>query len=170
MKIAVLSSHTPSLRWFRMDMLKNFIAKGHTVVAVGNESETEWKAEFEKDGIEYRQADIKRNGTNPLSDIQTLRSLKKILKEEKPDKIFTYQAKTVVYGSIAANLLGITEVYPLIAGVGSVFLSDSLKARIVRSILKIEYRIALKKAPKVFFQNQDDVQLFVKHKMVEQKK
>ena len=41
MKIAVLSSHTPSLFWFRMDMMKSFQDKGHEVIAIGNEPETD---------------------------------------------------------------------------------------------------------------------------------
>lgn len=166
MKIAVLSSHTPSLLWFRMDMMKCFIQHGHDVIAVGNESEAEWSDKFFECGIRYIQASIQRNGTNPIKDIQTLKSLKTILAKEKPDKIFSYQAKTVIYGGIAAHRLKIEEVYPLIAGVGSVFLSNSFKARIVQSILKAEYRIGMKHAKKIFFQNQDDVSTFVEGKII----
>lgn len=166
MKIAVLSSHTPSLFWFRMDMMLDFIARGHDVVAIGNENEEKWQDKFNENGIKYRCAIIQRNGTNPFKDLQTLSSLKKLLKHEKPDKIFTYQAKTVIYGGIAANQLGITEVYPLIAGVGSVFLSENIKARIVRFILKNEYRIGMRKCPNIFFQNSDDVDVFTQNRII----
>ncbi len=162
MKIAVLSSHTPSLFWFRMDMMQEFLRQGHKVVAVGNEKEAEWKDSFRKKKIDYRQAEISRNGTNPLQDLKTFRSLKKILKEEMPDKIFTYQAKTIIYGACAAQQLKIDEVYPLIAGIGSVFLSDSLKTRIIRTIVKLEYKFAMKRCPRYFFQNPDDVKIFRK--------
>lgn len=167
MKIAILSSHTPSLFWFRIDMMQEFLNLKHEVIAVGNEEEDIWKAKFEALGIKYRKAEIQRNGTNPFRDLKTLRSLKKIIKEEKVDKIFTYQAKTVIYGGIAAKKI---ETYPLIAGVGSMFLSHSLKAKIIRWILKIEYKIALKRAQKVFFQNQDDVKIFVEKKIVDKNK
>ena len=43
MKIAVLSSHTPSLFWFRADMMLAFKKIGCEVVAVGNEPEEIWK-------------------------------------------------------------------------------------------------------------------------------
>lgn len=160
MKIAVLSSHTPSLFWFRMDMMQDFIALGHTVVAVGNESEEKWKNVFKEKNIEYRQADISRTGTNPIKDLKTYFSLKSILKEIKPDKIFAYQAKTVIYGSLAANSLGIREIYSLIAGCGSIFISEKLLAKFLKPILKFEYKVALKYNKKVFFQNVDDVLLF----------
>jgi len=160
MKIAVLSSHTPSLFWFRMDMMKAFQAKGHTVIAIGDQPEEEWSEKFADCGIKYIQAFVQRNGTNPLRDLKTLKSLKAILREERPDKIFTYQAKTVIYGTMAANQLGIKEVYPLIAGTGSVFLASSLKGKLVKWILCTEYRHAMRKCPAVFFQNNDDVSVF----------
>lgn len=166
MVIAVLSSHTPSLYWFRLDMMKAFHEKGHTVYALGNEEESKWALGFCKHGINYKQIKVQRNGTNPLSDLKTLKSIKKALKEIKPDKIFTYQAKTVIYGGIAANQLGITEVYPLIAGLGSIFLNDSFKTKIIRKILMTEYRVAMKKAPTVFFQNSDDISEFEKYKVI----
>lgn len=170
MKIAVLSSHTPSLYWFRLDMMKAFREKGHTVYALGNEEASKWALGFCKHGINYHQINVQRNGTNPLSDLKTLKSIKKALKEIKPDKIFTYQAKTVIYGGIAANQLGITEVYPLIAGLGSVFLNDSLKTKTIRKILLTEYKVAMKKAPSVFFQNSDDVDEFRKNKVIKNQK
>jgi len=170
MKVVVLTSHTPSLFWFRVDMILEFIKHGHEVVAVGNEDENKWKDKFSEHGIKYRQAIIQRNGTNPVKDINTLRSIKKILREEKPDKVFTYQAKTVIYGVIAAHQLGITEVYPLIAGVGSVFLSKSIKSKLLFSILKREYKYSLNKCPNVFFQNTDDVSIFLRNKIVQKDK
>jgi len=160
MKIAVLSSHTPSLFWFRMDMMKDFQKRGHEVIAIGDQAAAEWSGKFKEHGIKYRQADIQRNGTNPIRDLKTLWALKGILAEERPDKVFAYQAKTVIYGAIAAGLVGITEVYPLIAGVGSVFLSNALKTHVIRMLLCAEYRYSIRKCPAVFFQNKDDVAVF----------
>lgn len=170
MKIAVLSSFTTSLFWFRIDMMKSFLNAGYEVVAVGDAPESEWVARFQELGIRYRQIPVQRNGTNPLYDIKTLRALCKFLKEEKPDKIFSYQAKTVIYGGIAAWMQGIRENYPLIAGVGSVFLGDGLKKRLVRSILITEYKLGLKNAPHVFFQNRDDLDVFTSNRIIPESK
>lgn len=160
MKVAVLSSHTPSLFWFRMEMMQCFKENGHAVYALGNESESEWAEQFAERGITYKQIDVQRNGVNPLKDLKALNSIRKMLKNIKPDKIFTFQAKTVIYGGIAANLLGIKEVYPLIAGLGSVFLNENLKTKVVRKILTTEYWFAMRKCPAVFFQNHDDKGVF----------
>ena len=170
MKIVVLSSHTPSLFWFRMDMMQSFKNKGHEVYAVGNEDESVWREQFLEKGIKYYQIEVQRNGINPVSDLKTICSIKKVLKTICPDKVFVFQAKTVIYGGIAARMLGIKEIYPLIAGVGSVFLGKGIKNQIVRKILVLEYRIAMKKSAVVFFQNKDDEKLFRDNKIVHNQK
>ena len=170
MTIAVLTSHTPSLFWFRIDMMQEFVARGHKVFALGNEAPENWKDRFEEKGITYRQINVQRNGTNPFRDIKSIKSIKSALAEIKPDKIFTYQAKTIIYGTIAANKLGITEVYPLITGLGSLFLKDDFKTKNIKRILMSEYRYALKKCPAVFFQNNDDLQIFKKKRVIKKQK
>lgn len=170
MKVMVLSSFTTSLFWFRIDMMKSFLAAGYEVLAVGDAPETEWEDRFRELGIHYRQIPVQRNGTNPLWDLKTLRALYRLLKEEKPDKIFSYQAKTVIYGGIAASLLDIREIYPMIAGVGSVFLGDGLKKKLVRGILIAEYKLGLRNAPRVFFQNRDDLKVFTDNRILPESK
>lgn len=164
--VMVLSCHTHSLFWFRIDMMREFIKCGYRVVAAGQEEEELWKPRFAELGIEYRKITAERNGTNPIKDLKTLRCIKRLIEEEKPEKIFTYQAKTVIYGSLAARLAKVTEIYPLIAGLGSVFRGEGAKNRILRSVMTFEYRIALKHAKKVFFQNGDDLGCFVDKKIL----
>lgn len=168
--IAVLSSHTPSLFWFRMDMMKSFIKYGYIVYAIGNEDEEKWKNEFGKEGIEYKQIYVERNGINPMHDLKTYKSIKKVLHDIQPDKIFTFQAKTVIYGGIAANVLGIDEVYPLIAGVGSIFIKNDLKHKILRKIMVLEYKVGMRKSPAVFFQNSDDEKIFRDNHIIKRQK
>lgn len=170
MKVIVLSSFTTSLFWFRIDMMKSFRNAGCEVLAVGDGPESEWSERFRELGIRYRQIPVQRNGTNPLHDLKTLRALHKLLKEERPDKIFAYQAKTVIYGGIVAGMLGIRDFYPLIAGVGSVFLGDGLKRKLIRNILVTEYKWGLRKAPRIFFQNRDDLAVFTSHKIISESK
>lgn len=168
--IVVLSSHTPSLFWFRTDMMKEFISKGYAVYALANESENVWADKFKENNIIYQQISVSRNGVNPFQDNKTLDSIKAKLAAIRPDKIFTFQAKTVIYGSMAANSLGIFEVYPLIAGMGSVFLSDGLKTRLIRAVMVSLYKRSMRKCPVVFFQNHDDEQIFRNYKIVENQK
>lgn len=170
MRVAVISSHTPALFRFRMDMMLYFKSKGHEVFALGNESDKIWNKKFAEHGINYKQIEVNRNEINPLSDLKTVFSIKKALRKIKPDKIFSFQAKTVIYGGIAANSTGITEVYPIIAGLGSVFMNNDIKTRIIRTIVTFEYRYGLRKSPAVFFQNKDDENVFKKSGIIKNQK
>ncbi len=170
MKILVLSSHTQSLFWFRIGMMKAFIKEGHEVVAVGNLPESEWREKFAESGMEYRSIHVERNGINPLHDLKTLGLISDLIKEISPDKIFAYQAKSIIYGSLAASKNGIDEVYSLVAGLGSVFNGSSFKLRVVRRIMIYGYKAALKRNKKVIFQNNDDLGCFLKNKIVKSEK
>ena len=54
MKVAILSCHTPSIFWFRNDLMKAFLAKGCEVVAIGNEPESVWSEKFSKKKYKVR--------------------------------------------------------------------------------------------------------------------
>lgn len=170
MKVMVLSSFTTSLFWFRIDMMRSFLDAGCEVVAVGDGPEGEWAPKFRELGIRYRQIPVQRNGMNPLHDLKTLLALIRLMGQEHPDKIFSYQAKTVIYGGIAAWLRGIREVYPMIAGVGSAFLGEGFKRKLLRSVLVMEYKLGLRNAKRIFFQNRDDLKVFTDNRILTEDK
>lgn len=166
MKIAILVCYNPTLVNFRLDLMLKMIHLGHRVVAIGNESDGKWNKILQPYGIEYRFIKMQRNGLNPFLDFFSFVQLMKLIKKEKPDRIFTSQAKMVLYGGLAAYCLGYRDIYPLIAGLGSVFLSGGLKGRILRNILMCGYRLSLQRSPSVFFQNKDDAAFFVDNRIV----
>ena len=67
-----------------------------------------------------------------------------------------YTVKPNVYGSLAAHVMGV-PVINNVAGLGAVFVKDSRLTGLVRRL----YQLALSRSVKVFFQNDDDHQLFV---------
>ena len=166
MKIAILVCYNPTLVNFRLDLMSEMVRLGHQVVAIGNESDEKWGKLLQPHGIEYRYIRMQRNGLNPVRDFFSLVELIRLLKRERPDRIFTSQAKMVLYGGLAASFLGFRHVYPLIAGLGSVFLAGGLKGRILKKILICGYRLSLRKSPAVFFQNKDDASFFVDNGIV----
>jgi len=171
-KILVLTSQAFSLLQFRLDMMKAFQSKGYEVHAAAPGSEAEWCEKLAKNNIVYHAFPMDRNGENPLNDVRSYRAIKRLICQVKPDYIFAYQAKTVIYGSLAAYRCGIKQVYVLIAGLGSVLrkTDHSLSRKLVRYILGIQYRFALKIPKKVFFQNHDDAIVLVGKRLVDFRK
>ena len=156
MKVMILSSFAAANFYFREDMMKAMIKKGHQVVAAAPEPAEVWKEKFSSIGVKYVSIKhIQKTGMNPFDDLKGFFSILKILKKEQPDKIFAYHAKTIVYGSFAAKLLGIKEVFIFFGGLGSIINND--KFSLVKKILGLQYKIAIKHAKKVFLQNEDDI-------------
>jgi glycosyltransferase involved in cell wall biosynthesis len=75
--------------------------------------------------------------------------------------LLAYTAKPNVYGSLAARWLGVPVVNN-IAGLGSVFIKGGWLARMLKGL----YRVALARSHRVFFQNPDDLKLFLEHRLV----
>lgn len=155
MKIMVLSSYAPTLFFFREDMMVAMIKNGHGIVAAAPESYEDWGSRLEKIKAKYVPISVERTSINPIEDIIAFFSILKAIINEKPDKVFAYQAKTVIYGCIAAKLAGIPEVYALIGGLGSIFRNEN-KKNLSRLVLRLEYKVAFKCCKKIFFQNYDD--------------
>lgn len=169
-KVILLSSHTPSLFWFRIDLMKDMKAEGYDVYAAAQMPEEDWAERFKEFGVTYRQIKVSRNGLNPMGDLASLKDIKRLLREIQPDKIFVFQAKTVAYGCMAARSMGITEVYTLIAGLGSIYLGHGLKNKVVKTIMSALYKQAFRKSKKVFFQNNDDKQTMLNEGLLKEDK
>lgn len=166
-KVIVMTGYTPSLMQLRMDMMREFKRHGYEVIACGEESEQKWGAVFEKEHIRYVKIPIDRNGLNILKDIQTIAAMYKLMKKERADKVFLYQVKAVLYGSIAAFLSKQKDVYVMIGGLGSIFRGETFKSKVIRQLIKVQYKMALKKTSAVFFQNADDRDKFLKWKLIQ---
>lgn len=161
MKIMVIGGYTLTLKWHRMDMMRSFIGAGAEVVALGEAPESEWDVFFENEGIRYRSYYTDRNGTNPINDMKMMCDLKRVIREESPDKVLVYHTKPNVYGPIAAAQCGISEVYAMVGGVGSVFNSEGIRASLVKALLSRGLKAGFGKTKKVFVQNQEDTDLLV---------
>lgn len=170
MKIAVVSACTESHYGIRKELIASFLERGHSVVAFGGDSETEWIPRFAERGVSYRRFSVSRAGVNPFQDLKTLLDLRRLYLEERPDIVFTYHAKGNIYGCMAARMAGVREVYSLVAGLGSVFRSRDGGRNLVKAVMTAEYRQALKSARKVFFQNSDDLSAFVDEGIVPEDK
>lgn len=166
MRVAILSSFTKSLLWFRTDLMEDLVAAGHEVFALGSDDDPRYVREFASRGVTYRSFSVSRNGLSPFEDMRTYRDLTILMREIAPDKVFTYQAKTIVYGVPAARRAGISEVYPLVAGLGSLFRGRGVKNRLLAWILGVQYRYAFHLSRKVFFQNSDDSSLLVSRRLL----
>jgi glycosyltransferase involved in cell wall biosynthesis len=100
-------------------------------------------------------------GASPIRDTALIIELWSIYKKMRPDIVLHYTIKPNVYGSLAAGILGI-PVINNVCGLGTVFLKNNL----VSAVAIFLYRVSFQFASKVFFQNSDDLNLFVNKRLV----
>ena len=120
------------------------------------------KVEKIKDlGAEIIPTDVDRKSINPIKDIKLYFNYKKIIKEEKPDMVISYTIKPNVYGGMACTRLNIPYISN-ITGLGSTY----YKGGWVKQIVSILYKIGLKNAKSVFFENEGNAKILVDDKTI----
>ena len=139
---------------------------GMDVVIASEKSDL--SAHIKNHGFRYIDTKIKRGGLNLISEVRAILSLVSIFKNEEPDIVHNISIKSVIYGSIAAKLVGVPKIFNLINGLGYAFTEDkSLKRKFLKLLVTIMYFFALRFSKAVvIFQNVDDKNYFVNNKLV----
>tara|TARA_R110002096_G_scaffold67332_15_gene163456 strand:+ start:499 stop:1617 length:1119 start_codon:yes stop_codon:yes gene_type:complete len=169
-KVVLLGSFAPSLVNFRGKLIQDLVNRGHEVIGCASGEDDAIAAELEAWGARYIPLNLERTGLNPIADLGSMNEMIRLFREIKPDGIFAYTIKPVVYGSIAARLAGVPRMFSMITGLGYAFMGSTRKQRIVGGIAKLMYRTALKTNTSVFFQNEDDAALFADLGLMESEK
>ena len=153
-KIAFLSSLDMNLYLFRLDIMKELISQGYEVYAIIPRGKYFDKLSQEKIiTIDYS---LNRGSLNPFSAIKSIFEVSKILKTLNIDILHTFTVKPNIFGTIAGKFAKIPLILNLVEGLGSFYIGDSFKNRIVKTIIEQLYKIVFKISNKVVFVNYDD--------------
>ena len=169
MKITIVSSLPSSLYNFRGEFIKCLI-ENNTVTAISSGVTKNEKYLIEKLGIEYDDVFLKRNGLNPIFDIITFLELVYLFNKKKPNIVFSYTIKPVIWTGFALYFRNV-KYYAMITGLGYTFnIKQNLSGRIIRGGVITLYKLALKKAEKIIFQNKENMQIFIDEMIVPKEK
>jgi len=114
-------------------------------------------------GLRIISLDLDRGSTSPRQEFATLRQIIRIYRAERPDFVHQVALKPVLYGSIAAWLTGVKTVINAPVGMGYIFISSSIKARLLRLPVKACLKIFLSpRHGRVIFENADDLRSLVR--------
>lgn len=169
-RIVVLGSRSGSLLNFRGLMIERLVGEGHEVIGCAPGRNERVEKGLERLGALYFPVKLSRTGLSLAADLESLIDLVRVLRRLKPAALFSYTIKPVVYGSIAARVAGVPRIYSMITGLGYTFLGTTWKQRVLNAIVKPLYRAALRLNRGVFFQNEDDADLFVELGLVSRAK
>ncbi|MBP2680823.1 MAG: glycosyl transferase, group 1 [Candidatus Krumholzibacteriota bacterium] len=99
----------------------------------------------------------RRRSLHPWNEAKALIELVRVYRRERPDIVHHIALKPAVYGSLAARLTGARAVVNTVAGMGYVFTSRELKARLLSPPLKSAFRFLFNRPNvRVIIQNPDD--------------
>jgi glycosyltransferase involved in cell wall biosynthesis len=160
--VVLLASYAPSLLTFRGPLLVALQRRGYDVIAAGPPSDAA-AAALEKMGIRYEPVSGMRTSTNPVGDLAYFARLAAMLRRTRPRAIISYTAKPVVWGSLAATVVGIESRFAIITGVGTILMRG--RRSFLGGLLRRLYRMSLATCQRVAFQNPDDRREFIEQGM-----
>jgi len=166
--IGFLSHLDLNLYLFRAPIIKELVSKGHKVYAIcpsGDKNDA-----LKSLGCEVVNYEISRKGLNPLNELLTIKKIYEVIKPLNLDILQNFTAKPNIYGSIAGKKANIPLVCNAVTGLGSFYIDDSFKSKVVKTIMNTLYKYANSKADRCVFQNSDDMNYFVDSGFVESNK
>lgn len=159
-RILVLAGLADSLINFRKPLLEAFRENGFDIFALAPPADPEIVEALIRIGVDFRPVRLSRTGTSPLEDARYYLELRSRIREIKPDMVFSYTIKPVIYGSLAARACGVKQVVSMITGAGYAFQKATWKGKAIHEMVRPMYRKALASNDAVFFQNRDNLALF----------
>lgn len=155
--ILILANSAGGLCDFRDQFLDKLAAKHTVTVSVPDEVK---KEELEARNFRVYKTPINRRGINPIEDLKLCLSYARLMKEVNPDLVITYTIKPNIYGGLCAGIRRI-PCLATITGLGGAF---DKKGPLLWLVILL-YRLGLRKDACVFFQNEENREIFNQFKI-----
>lgn len=154
MKVGIAINTSWNIYNFRIDLVKRLLELGHEVLTIAPNDE--YASRLIEMGCCHRSIQLENSGLNPIKDLQYMKDFRSILSEEKPDIVLSYTIKPNIYGTLACKKENI-PIINNVSGLGTTFLWNKLMKAFIVGL----YKYAFRKSNFIFFQNQDDKDLFL---------
>lgn len=159
-KFVMIGTTAACFYGFRSELIKNLNLKNITVYAFTTDNaalELEKIRELGAIPIFYQ---LNRGGLNPLADMLATFKLAQQIKQLKPDLVFSYFAKPVIFGTLAAKIAKVPKIIGMLEGLGYTFTDQpnglSSKTKLIKAIQVFLYKLALPKLDQLILLNHDD--------------
>lgn len=161
-KILILANNDVGLYKFRKELIEELLKENEIYISLPY---GELVDKLISMGCKFIDTPVDRRGINPLTDLKLLNSYRKLFNKIKPDLAITYTIKPNIYASLIARFKKIDYAVN-ITGLGTAFQSDNL----LRKLIVFLYKIALKKVKVVFFENEENQNIFINEHIVSRDK
>ena len=159
MRVLILTNNISGLRNFRMEVVQAIVDSGyHLTISSPYDVAISY---FENVNCDHILTSFKSKSKNPIQDFKLFFTYLKIIRKVKPDVVLTYTIKPNVYGGMACRILGVPQ-FANITGLGTAVETQGWMQKLTIQL----YRMGLKKAHTVFFQNKANREFCLSNKMV----
>jgi glycosyltransferase involved in cell wall biosynthesis len=152
----------------RLHLINDAIAKGF-VVGLATRI-TKYKGMLEDRGVKVFQWDLKRKSLNPIREIHTILNLSRILRYFKPDIIHAVAQKPIIYVGLARIFYPKSGLIANLGGVGYIFTSNHIKAKILKPIIIFLLKYVLfGNKTRLIMQNSHNINTFTNSNIIKKK-
>ena len=166
-KFGFLSHADMSIYFFRAPIMRELKRLGHEVFAIAPKGDYTDRLKGEFNCVTY---ELDRASLNPLTVLENSKKLTDILRGLNLDLLQTSAHKSNVFGTFAAKKAGIKRVINLVEGLGSFYIDNDLKTRLVRAAIETLYKKALKMSDGCVFVNEADPAYFLARGLIAEEK
>lgn len=159
MRVCVVSNSSRYIWNFRINLIESIRAAGHDVLTLSPDG-TEVSL-IESIGIQHVRISLAPKGINPVTEINTVRKLRRLLSEHKVDVVLSSTPKGNLYTALA-NFGSQRRQIANVSGLGSAYLRQDWISGVVDSL----YRICFKRIDHIFFENPTDHAEFIHRGLV----
>ncbi|WP_420137964.1 glycosyltransferase family 4 protein [Sphingomonas sp.] len=163
--VVLLSANEPwNLINFRKPVIRALQQRGVAIAAAAalqSARDHQAVAQLEQLGCSFHPIPIAPMGTRLRDDVATLIAYVRLMRRIRPSAYLGWTIKPNIYGALAARFCDVPAILN-ISGLGTAFLETSTVARVAQGL----YRVSLRKAHAVLFQNEADRAEFVTRKLV----
>lgn len=157
-KVLIITNHSFMFWQFRRELVAAMVERGYKVVLAfpfGDRID-----DLRKLGCELIHTPMDRRSVSPLKERALYRQYKQIIQQQKPDMVITYSIKPNIYAGRICGKLGIPFCVN-VQGLGTAF-QTPLAAKFASAM----YRVSMKKAKVVFFENEENARYFRDNQIV----
>ena len=154
--IAIIENNIIATNTIRRKLANEFLAKGYKVNILTSGTLEDINIARENG---FNIIDIGQSTQDPRDIIRYLFKMYKGLKSSRADVCLTFTIRPAIWGNIITKILNLPTITS-ITGIGPLFTRNNISYRGARFL----YKIVLKKTVKIFFQNDDDLNIFLENK------
>ena len=164
MHVALVMNTAWGVKTLRSDLIRFLQSHRHRVSVVSRADAA--AIDLQHMGVTFEDWAVARSGMNPFREGLAILRLRRLLARMHPEVILCFTPKAILLGSLAARATPNSHVYSVFTGLGFLFGGESALKRVLEPIIHLIFHKSLQNNHIVFFQNPDDLKLFVTHQIV----